>query len=315
MSDQRPSVAILDPQNLDDSLRQVAQIFDLAPDMQSTLRRVVALYPRPVQMVLDEASALLYENLPLADKFTFDMETDELVLFSRQPDTLADALIEMAMYLVGFATLMGNREEWVVEFAIGAWKPVKNRIKRQLGISVNDQPRAVVGLPPAPADASSGDSYPFRTLVSNYDFASFHQMVVLAARDDVAVYFPPETHSKVLAVYVYMRRAIQEVAQGLGIKDHQAFNARLVEAVHRLEGLFSPSRLTPPDWQPTQDRGQPESPFDNTSNRLGMFPSRFGSERSEQPDHSSTRDSAPNNPFESFIEQLFPDDDADDGSR
>jgi len=49
-------------------------------------------------------------------------------------------------------------------------------------------------------------------------------MVVLAGRDDLAVYFPPETHPKVLAAYVYVRRAMQEVAQGLDLSDYQKFN-------------------------------------------------------------------------------------------
>jgi hypothetical protein len=201
------------------------------------------------------------------------------------------------MYLVGFATMLGNDEEWVVEFTVGAWKPVKNRIKRHLGIPVQEQPSGVVGLPPSPEKAPLGDPYPFKTLVSRYDLGSFQQMVVLAARDDIAVYFPPETHSKVLAVYVYMRRAMHEIAQGVGIRDYQTFNARLIQTLQRLQSLFDPAHLTA-----TPDPKDAER--EERTTQLGLFPP-------ESP-------SAPvHNPFEDFIEQLFADDDSegDDSPR
>lgn len=264
----------LDPAELDDTIKQLADQYQIGEETLAILRRVIALYPRPARMRVDEANEILYQGLSLIDKFSFS-DDDELILYTREPETLIDALIEMAMYLCGFATMMGGEEDWVVEFTIGAWKPVKNRIRRQLELTVYEQPRGVVGLPPDDKTAP----YPFRTLVTHYDLGSFYQMVVLAARDDIAVYFPPETHSKVLAVYVYMRRSMHEVAQGVGLKDYHLFNARLLQAVHRLQNLFDPASLPPP-----------------------------GS------GHSAETKKPPlkNNPFEEFIEHLFSDEEADD---
>lgn len=278
---------ILDPNDLDASMQHLGDVYFFDADALSMLRRIITLYPRSIGVYVDEANTILYKNLSLADKFSFNIETDELVLFTHELDTFIDALIEMAMYLAGFATMIGTEEEWVVEFTIGTWKPVKNRIKRQLEIPVRDQPRGVVGLPASPDNVNSGDPYPFRTMVSNYNLGSFYQMVVLAARDDIAVYFPPDTHPKVLAVYVYMRRAIQEVAQGIDLKDYATFNSRLLETIQRLQSLFNPASLAPP--------GSPNT----SSNQLGLFP------------HKKS-DPIKENPFEAFIEQLFPDDEPDD---
>ncbi|NDJ77355.1 MAG: hypothetical protein GYB65_13965 [Chloroflexi bacterium] len=279
---------LVDPSNLDETLEQLTPAFNLPDQTCTILRRIIAMFPRPIEVMVDEATALLYQDLAMADKFSFDMDTDALVLFSWEPEVIIDAFIEMAMYLNGFATMLGNREEWIIEFTIGTWKPVKNRIKRQLGIQVHDHPRMVVGLPPNKDQTPADDPYPFRKLVSSYDIVSFHQMVVLAARDDVAVYFPPETHSKVLAVYVYMRRAIQEVAQGLSLGDYEEFNTRLLEAVQKLQNLFNPSRLSYPQWL---------EQFEQTEMDLGTLPP-------QRQDHD--------NPFEEFIEELFSDDDAID---
>jgi len=273
-------MTILDPADLDGTIKQLAEQYGIDAETLETARRVIAFFPRPAQMRVDEANEILYQGLSLIDKFSFS-DDDELILFTREPETIIDALIEMAMYLFGFATMIGAEEDWVVEFTIGAWKPVKNRIRRQLGLIVQEQPRGVVGLPPED-NAADPALYPFRTLVSHYDLGSFYQMVILAARDDIAVYFPPETHSKVLAVYVYMRRSMHEVAQGVGLKDHQTFNTRLLQSVHRLQNLFDPASLPPP-----------------------------GSA------HLSENDSHPqlNNPFEEFIEQLFSDEEEADDSR
>jgi hypothetical protein len=280
---------ILDPNDLDVSMQRLADAYSFDAEALATLRRILTLLPRSIGVYVDEANALLYENLSLADKFSFDLETDELVLFTRDLETFIDALIEMVMYLAGFATMIGIDEEWVVEFTIGAWKPVKNRIKRQLDIPVHDHPRGVVGLPASPDKIQSGDPYPFRTLVSKYDLGSFYQMVVLAARDDVAVYFPPDTHPKVLAAYVYMRRAMQEVAQGIDLTDHATFNSRLLDTIQRLQNLFNPASLT-------LSETRSERPSD-AGNSLGLFPPVSPPKE---------------NPFEEFIEQLFPDDEPDD---
>jgi hypothetical protein len=297
MTEMRPGEVTLDPHDLEHSISQLVDAYQLSPDDMGIVRRVIALYPQPVQMYVDEAITILHDSMPLGDRFTFDIETDKLILFSHDKEILIDALIEMAMYLAGFTTMMGSEESWVIEFAIGAWKPVKKRLKRQLDIPVSDQPRGVVGMPPAAESISSGDPYPFRRLVSHYDLASFHQMVMLAARDDIAVYFPPETHAKVLAVYVYMRRSMQEVAQGIDLADYETFNARLIREIQRLEILFNPASLTLPTWLHDRHTDDPPSPPD-------------------RPDPHSMPPSGPGpapDPFEAFIEDLFSNDsDADE---
>ena len=290
MTEMRHGEVTLDPHDLERSTRQLAEAYQLSPEDTDTVRRVIALYPQPIKMYVDEAITILHDSMPLGDRFTFDIETDELILFSHDKAILIDALIEMAMYLAGFTTMMGSEESWVIEFAIGAWKPVKKRLKRQLEIPVSDQPRGVVGMPPSAENAPPGDPYPFRTLVSHYDLASFHQMVMLAARDDIAVYFPPETHAKVLAVYVYMRRSMQEIAQGIDLADYETFNARLIQEIQRLDSLFSPSNLTLPTWLHDRHADDPPAPTDHP-----------------RPTRESRPDTPPD-PFETFIEDLFSND-------
>ncbi len=294
------SLIRLDPDDLSGTLHRLADALAPAPDTLDVLRRIVALYPHDAVLFLDETQADVYRQLALADKFTFDLDTDTLIVFSADTDTLIDALIEMAMYLSGFATMMGNDEAWVIEFTAGAWKPVKNRIKRQLDLPVNDKPRGVVGLPPAPDGTPPPDPYPFRTLVSAYDRGSFEQMVLLAARDEVAVYFPPEAHPKVLAAYVYMRRAMQEIAQGVDLHACQTFNERLIAALRRMDALFSPGTLPPAQSIAGVDG---EGERGDAANLFGLF-------TAAPPPPPPPRD---DDPFAAFIEQLFSDDDTPNG--
>jgi len=295
---------LVDPDNIPRTLNALGTICDLDADDRRALSRILALYPRPVTVQFEDDADLSLADRLLADKFTFDQETDSLLLYARDTETLVDALVEMAMYLWGFATLIGSAEPWVVEFAIGAWKPVRNRIKRQLDLPVHEHPRGVVGLPPAPEEAPPDDRYPFRTLVASYDSVSFRQMVVLAGRDDLAVYFPPETHPKVLAAYVYVRRAIQEVAQGLDLSDYQKFNRRLLQALSRLDTLFQPAKLPPPAWVTGASLPEAEPP---------LFHDDPPADPGPYPDEPLTRPAPPQagryDPFEAFIEELFADDD------
>ncbi len=284
----------LDPGALDESLQQLAFAFDLDLDELAMARRVLMLFPRATTLYLDELEPETLRALSLSDKFSFDLETDTLTVFERRWDTLIDALIEMAMYLSGFNTLIGSEDPWVVEFAIGAWKPVRKRLKRQLSIPVSDQPRGVIGLPPsAPPKPARPQPDPFRAIVAQYNRVSFEQMVMLAARDEIAVYFPPETHPKVLALYVYMRRAMQEVAEGIDLQDYEQFNLRLLREIGRLEQLFHPATLPLPS---------------------GAFPDEEASRNllaAATPPPEDPPPLPPGNPFEAFIEQLFADDEAE----
>ncbi|NLX09277.1 MAG: hypothetical protein GXY36_06440 [Chloroflexi bacterium] len=295
---------ILDPGDLEGTLRRLALAYDLTPDVLEMVAQVLAIYPCSARVRYDEAAALLYQGISLTDKFTFNIETDDLIVFDDSPETLIDALIEMAMYLTGFSTMLGNEEEWVVEFTAGAWKLVRNQIKRRLDLPVSDEPRAIVGQPPKATGPSAGDPYPFRRLVSQYHLGSFYQMVVLAARHDVQVYFPPETHPKVLAVYVYMRRTMQEVAQSLDIPDYQEFNQRLIQAVQRLHHLFDPANLPPPGAEGTQHLHQLPAPRDESGPKGLLLP------RVQSPTHDAPQ-SEKHDPFAAFIEELFADEDED----
>ena len=154
----------------------------------------------------------------------------------------------MGMYMTGFTTLMGAEDYWKVEFSIGAWKPVKNSIKRQLGIPVLDEPLWVVGLPPTPEDGILEDPHPFRTLVSRLDIVSFNQMVRLAARDDVEVNFPNGADPRVIEVYIRMKTAMYQVADGLSLEDWREFNRRLLHMLQELEPEYRPEALPVPDW-------------------------------------------------------------------
>ena len=285
---------ILDPRNLVETAQQLASAYELDDDTLTTFQRIVTLYPRAVPMYVDEAAALLYEDLPLADKFTFDIENDELILFAWDAPTLIDATVEMAMYLAGFTTKMGHDEPWITEFAAGAWKPVRDRIKRELGLKVIDRPQGVVGLPPTGERSPTDDPYPFRTLVTHYDQVSFRQMIALAARRDLAVYFPPETHPKVRAVYLHARRAIQDVANGVGLRDYRVFNERLSDALRRVEGIFAPSELGLPDWL------------------THIMPRPSSAPQQPNPSPTEDTDTAPYDPFAAFLEQLLDEQDAQD---
>ena len=121
-------------------------------------------------------------------------------------------------------------------------------------------------------------------------------MVVLAARDDIAVYFPPDTHPNVLNAYVAIRNAIQTVAKDIALTDHQTFNARLMEEVQKLQNQYKPSELPFPKWLSDLAAHDPRS----TASDLGIFPKQDTS-----PSPPPKRD----DPFESFIDDLFADDD------
>jgi hypothetical protein len=288
---------ILDPSNVNITIRLLSALIDFDDETQEHLCRVIELFPRSAILCLDVSDEDAFLDLPLMDRFTFDLETDELILFSRDPDTLIDALIEMAMYLSGFATLLGNEDSWVTEFTIGAWKPVKKRLKLRLNIPIEDHPRFVISLPSATTQQADLDPE-LRELVSHFDRVTFDQIIALAGRDDLAIRFPPQTHPKVLALYLHTRRAIHEVAQDIELSDYPLFNARLLEKIQTLEKLFAPTRLTSRNTSDLKDfRGnssagieQPGSPANAFSDSSSSGPSR-------------------DDPFSAFIEDLLANDD------
>lgn len=319
----------LNPTDVESSIRQLKRFYRIDEATLDALKPVIASYPKPVIMYVDEANAPLFANSLLDDLFTFNMQTGELVLFSADPMTFIDAFIEMWMYVAGFETLMGHEEYWRVEFAIGAWKPVKNAIKKQFGIPVREGILGIVGMPPEPEDMILDDPYPFRTLVSKFTLFSFIQMIRLAGREEVGVHFPEETDPRVIEVYHTMRRLMHEVADGLSIDDVQEFNLRLRAKLEDIADLYEPTTLpVPEEWQGGSDNrdaasgeigGGDNDSKNDSENQVGLMlgPSDEESplgrllkrleERNRERSMSDIDRKLADGPFGEFIEELFKD--------
>ncbi len=318
----------LDPADVESSLRQLKRFYRLDDTTLEAIRPVVASYPKPVIMYVDEANAPLYANSLLDDLFTFNMQTGELVLFSADPMTFIDGFIEMWMYVSGFETLMGHEEYWRVEFTIGAWKPIKNAIKRQFGIPMKEGIQGIVGMPPEPDEMMLDDPYPFRTLVSKYTLFSFIQMIRLAGREEIGIHFPEGTDPRVVDAYQDMRRLMHEVANGLSIEDVEEFNHRLHIKLEEIATLYEPSKLpVPEEWQGNSDTRDAASgeigsnthdsdkedggvglmlgPSDEES-PLGRLLKRL-EERNREKTMSDVDRKLADGPFGAFIEELFGD--------
>ena len=303
MADKKQHRILLDPDHIEDSLLLLALTYDLDGDTLQLIQRILSLYSRPIYVRVDDTVDFLFAGRgALADLFTFDMVTDELVLYSADPETFINGLIEMAMYISGFTTMMGVDDLWKTEFAIGAWKPVRNSIKHGLGIPVSEEPRWIVGLPPEAGEAPPDDPHPFRSLVSRLDIASFTQMVRLAGREDVEVSFPNGTDPRVIQVYIRMKTAMNQVADGLGLADWREFNRRLLLTVLDLEQEYTPHRLPVPDWWRTGEKrtGPAYSPPDEPS-----------LDEESPPGPQKPPPQGDWNPFEEYIEQLFNEEDTD----
>lgn len=248
----------INPADPEGSMRQLQRFYRLDDKTLRMVRRVVEHYPKPIILYVDEANAPLMANSFLDDLFTFNTETGELVLFSSDPQTFIDATIEMWMYISGFETLMGSDGLWQTEFAIGAWKPVRDNIKGALGIPNQRDIQAIVGLPPDPDEAPLEDPDPFKTLVSTMNLIAFMQMIRLAGRGEVRVQFPPETHPSVIEAYFDAKYAIQRVGKGLTVRDAETFNTRLAAEVRRIEEKYKPDQLPlPAGWDDGDDRAFP----------------------------------------------------------
>jgi hypothetical protein len=94
----------------------------------------------------------------------------------------------------------------------------------------------------------------------------------------------------VRAIYLHARKALQEVGQWIDLDDHQRFNAKLNQAIQRIEELFDPGSLQPPTWLADFTRELPP------------------------PDTAVLQEPDADSPFTEFIEQLFEDDDKNTSS-
>jgi hypothetical protein len=175
---------------------------------------------------------------------------------------------------------------------------------------VLDEPVWVVGLPPSAKDAQLEDPHPFRTLVAQLDLGSFTQMVRLAARDDVEVDFPTGTDPLVIQVYIRMKTAMEQVAEGLVLEDWREFNQRLLTMIEQLEQEYMPARLPIPVWwKHVDDLAEDEeliamSQHDPEVSR----PAGPSVDQNSLPANlEPIADPSPWNPFEAYIETLFDD--------
>src|SRR5258706_15872675 len=69
---------------------------------EKDIRGALSIQQRPFTLRGDVDPDSAADIPPLYDAFTFDMESDELILFSEEPANLVDALIEMALFMRGF---------------------------------------------------------------------------------------------------------------------------------------------------------------------------------------------------------------------
>lgn len=292
------NLVLIDPQQVEISLKQLERIYRLDRTILEQLKPIIERYPQAVRLYVDEARAQFMVTTPLDDLFTFDTETDELVLYSSDGETFINGLVEMWMYLVGFQTLMDDPEYWKIEFTIAAWKPIRDQIKESLSIPVKRQYLGTFGLPPEPDEAPLEDPYPFRTLVSTFNQVAFIQMIRLAGRSDIRVHFPSGTHPRVIEAYYTMRIAIKSVAQGLGLRDVLEFNQRLIEKLAHLEQRYQPETLPhPTGWFFVGDeQDEQDGPL-----RLNDTP------RNEEQRQQEADQRLESGPFGQFIESLFDD--------
>lgn len=187
------------------------------------LQQVIHLHNSPFTMVLQPETPI--ELWPLVDAFTFDLEHDHLRVYKTDPEVLIDAIIEMAMFLRGFNTAIGTDAPWRVDLAIGAWRVVRQNIKRTLTIP-ETVPQFAVELP--------------SHTVTSLDAVTFAGMVFLAGQVHTQVRFPPEAARSVVEAYHRLRRIILTIGLGLGLDDVRTFNQRLVRALLHTETVLLP---------------------------------------------------------------------------
>jgi hypothetical protein len=190
------------------------------------LRQAAQLQKRPFGVFIDYLNRM-GEVAPTSDAFTFDMDSDELIVYSDEPGVMVDALIEMAMYMQGFATLMGVEEVWKVQVAIGGWRYVRGKIKERLTIGGDGDRTWAAMLNPES--------------MQEFDLDTFTELVRLAGSPDVEVLFPPEVGTEITNAYHHLSRVIRLIAQGIDIDDHVEFNQRLMRALDWIEEKIAPT--------------------------------------------------------------------------
>src|SRR5258708_39463004 len=193
------------------AVRALIEAFDVrGTNYEDAIRTALSIHDRAFILYVDHAN--MQQLSPLQDAFTFNIETDELVLFTDNPDALVDAVLEMAMFVRGFNTVMGVEDEWKTQVAIGAWRHVREALKVRLG------------LPLAPAqNYSAGIEL---EAVERFNLMSFAPLVFLASRPDVDVTFPQGANNLCISAYQRLKRIMEAIALDIGLGDTLAFNRR-----------------------------------------------------------------------------------------
>ncbi len=215
------------------SIQELIDAFDVhGTRYNDAIRTALSLHNRPFILYVD----LLHQTdiSPLDDPFTFNMETDELILFTTEPAPLIDALLEMAMFLRGFNTLLGVEDDWKVQVAIGAWRHVREQLKVQLQLAPPNRRRWAASLD--------------LDMIASFNLISFAIAVYLAGRHELEVVFPEGTSALVVSAYERLSRIMETVAFEIGINDHLKFNRRLNRALSWIEeSIFPKDEASPFD--------------------------------------------------------------------
>jgi hypothetical protein len=205
----------------------ISAFADHRTGLDSAIRAALSIQQRPFMLRVDVDPDNPAEIPPMHDAFTFDIDTDELILFSEDTAQLVDALIEMAMYMRGFNTTLGVDEDWKTQVTIGAWRRVRERIKKQHHIPALQTERL--------------SANPFLETVRHFNHISFHAMVFMAACVDLEVIFPNGAHKKVIETYQRLVRIMDTIAYNVDIDDYRSFNRRLGRALQWIEENILPT--------------------------------------------------------------------------
>jgi hypothetical protein len=194
------------------------------PASVAAIRTAVSLCHRPFTLQLDHTTRQSLS--PLHDQFTFNLDDDTLIVFSTRAETLLDALIEMAMFLKGFNTLMGLEDEWKVNIAIGAWRYMRRDLRRLYNLFPSPGPDWSV-----PLDAA---------IVEDYTYFAFNTVVFFACHPAVEVIFPAEANPVVVAAFERIEHIVQSIPANLTLDDYMLFNRRLATALLLIEDHIVP---------------------------------------------------------------------------
>ena len=200
-------------------------------EFEDAIRQALMIHGKSFILMIDRLSQL--QISPLHDQFSFDMNTDSLILFTDSPASLVDGILEMAMFLRGFNTLIGVNEEWKLQVAIGSWRHVRESLKTKMKL-------------PFDTEKTWGAALDLET-VEKFNMMSFGTMLMLAGRPDVDVIFPDGTSALVLTTYQRLARIMEAVAFDIGLDDHTKFNRRLNRAVGLIEESILPADDSPFD--------------------------------------------------------------------